>query len=487
MRHAILQPDAVHDRPSRYIMTTQQHPSRPPRIPAELVEKYSGPGPRYTSYPTAPHFTEAFGPDAYLAEVGRFAPAGREVSIYVHLPFCRSLCHYCACHMMVTHRPDKIARYVDYLKREIDAASRRVGAGRKVVQIHWGGGTPTYMEPEGIQDLMAHITSRFDLADDAEISIEADPRGLTEAHLEAARRAGFNRISFGVQDFDPKVQAAINRIQPESMVAAATRRARALGFEGMNYDLIYGLPYQTCESFVQTLRSTIAHAPDRISVFGYAHVPWKKKHQRLIEQEHLPPPRERLDLLMTATEMLTGEGGYRYIGMDHFARPDDPLALAQEARTMHRNFQGYSTRAGGDLFAFGISGISQIGDAYAQNVLDLRSYYDAVEAGRPPVYRGYRMTRDDRIRRDVIMRLMCDFELYLPDVSERHGIAFFDYFSDAAEALATFDEEGLVGRTSSRITVTELGRYFVRNVAMAFDAYLRDASKAHRPLYSQAV
>lgn len=458
-------------------------------FPLELVRKYNRPGPRYTSYPTAPQFDRSFGPEEFLIETSRSNAglAGGDLSIYVHLPFCRSLCHYCACHMMVTHRPEKIEQYLGYLEREIDLVSNHLTEGRSVVQVHWGGGTPTYLAPDQIERLMGHIARRFSISSDAEVSIEADPRGLTEAHLDSARRAGFNRISFGVQDFDPQVQQAINRIQPEELVADATEIARKLGFSGVSYDLIYGLPQQTLATFEDTVRRAIALSPDRISIFSYAHVPWMKKHQRLIDESRLPVPEEKLQMLLLATRMLTGEGGYRYIGMDHFARPDDSLARAQETGTMQRNFQGYSTRAGAELHAFGISGISQLHGAYAQNVLGLPEYYEAIDAGRPAIYRGYRLNADDLLRRHVVMRVMCDFKLDMSDVERQFGISFGDYFADALEELRPMEEDGLLSVTTNHIQVNELGRYFIRNIAMPFDAYLKRQNVSAQPRYSQAI
>lgn len=458
-------------------------------FPFELVRKYNRPGPRYTSYPTAPHFDPAFGPEDFLTEITRSnaGEAGGDLSLYVHLPFCRSLCHYCGCHMMVTHRPEKIEHYLGYLEREIDLVSRYVTPGRKVVQVHWGGGTPTYLAPEQIERLMGHLDRRFTIAPDAEISIEADPRGLTAAHLEAARRAGFNRISFGVQDLDPQVQEAINRIQPEELVASATEMARMLGFSGISYDLIYGLPYQTLAIIEDTVRRVIRLAPDRISIFSYAHVPWLKKHQRLIDESRLPEPEDKLRMLLTATRLLTGEGGYQFIGMDHFARPGDSLAIAQASGTMHRNFQGYSTRAGAELYAFGISGISQLDGAYAQNILDLPTYYQAIDAGRSAVYRGYRLSEDDHLRRHVVMRLMCDFKLDLTDIERRFGIAFGAYFADALDDLRPLEDDGLVHVSDTCIQVSELGRYFIRNIAMPFDAYLKRSAVNAQPRYSRAI
>ncbi len=457
------------------------------QVPAELVQKYNRPGPRYTSYPPAPHFRAGFPPEqaAALLQADNQRPDLEPLSLYVHLPFCRTLCYYCGCHMIVTHRPEKIARYLNYLTREIALVSQWVAPGRPVVQLHWGGGTPTYLTPDQIVALMKVLHQHFDFAPDAEIGIEADPRGLTRAHLEAARQVGFNRISFGVQDLDPVVQQAINRIQPYEQVAEVTRWARELGFESISYDLIYGLPHQHLTQFERTIRQVIALGPDRISLFSYAHVPWKKKHQRLIREEWLPRPAEKLQLFLRAVELLTTEGGYRYIGMDHFARPEDPLSRALDEGTLQRNFQGYSTHGGTELYAFGISAISQLRDAYVQNVLTLPEYYAALEEERLPVGKGYLLTDEDRLRRHVIMSLMCHFRLNILEVEQRFGIDFEVHFADALAQLREMEADGLVVRTPETITVTERGRFFIRNVAMAFDAYLPAATG--RPLYSQTV
>ncbi|GBD00532.1 Oxygen-independent coproporphyrinogen III oxidase [bacterium HR18] len=457
------------------------------QVPLALVTKYNRPGPRYTSYPPAPHFRPDIDAEAIvrLLQEDNLQPKLGPLSLYVHLPFCRSLCYYCGCHMMVTHRPEKIAQYLKYLAREIALVARWVAPERQVVQLHWGGGTPTYLAPAQIVGLMEVLRAHFSFADKAELGIEADPRGLTKAHLEAARQAGFNRISFGVQDLDLKVQQAINRIQPYEQVAEVTHWARELGFESISYDLIYGLPHQQVAQFEQTIRRVIALGPDRISLFSYAHVPWKKKHQRLIQEAWLPSPAEKLQLFLRAVELLTTEGGYRYIGMDHFARPEDPLSRALDEGTLQRNFQGYSTHGGTELYAFGISAISQLRDAYVQNVLTLPEYYAALDAERLPVGKAYRLTEEDLLRRHVIMSLMCHFRLDIADVERRFGIAFAEHFADALAQLRALEADGLVVCTPEAITVTEIGRFFIRNVAMTFDAYLSVPSD--RPLYSQTV
>lgn len=461
----------------------------PDTFPLDLVEKYNRPGPRYTSYPTAPHFTEAFGPSDYLSvvEEANDGPHG-DLSLYVHLPFCRQLCYYCACHMRVTQQRETIARYLDYVKREIDLVAERVAPWRRVVQIHWGGGTPTYLAPEEIGRLMHHLQQRFYVAPGAEISIEADPRGLTEAHVAVAHQVGFNRISFGVQDFDPETQEAINRVQPVDLVAQATAWARQYGFQGVSYDLVYGLPHQSVDRFRRTVRKVIALAPDRISLFSYAHVPWKKRHQQVIDEEALPTPREKLRILLSTIEQLTRDGGYRYLGMDHFARPEDSLARAKEAGTMQRNFQGYSTHAGSELYGFGVSAISQLDGAYAQNELGLDRYYAALDDDQLATKRGYRLNADDRLRRHVIMRIMCDRTLNIPAVERRFDIDFHTTFADALEDLDALVADGLVTVTPERITVTDRGQFFIRNVAMPFDAYLRrQTTRAKQPRYSQTV
>jgi oxygen-independent coproporphyrinogen-3 oxidase len=473
-------------------------------VDTDLIRRYARPLPRYTSYPTAPHFSPDVGPEVFADEVQRSndeADAG-PLSLYLHLPFCRQLCYYCGCHMKVTHDPERISRYLSYLKRDIDRTAERIDTGRRVTQIHWGGGTPTYLSPQEIEGLGRHLRDRFRVADDAEISLEADPRELTQKRVEAARRVGFNRISIGVQDIDRQVQEAINRVQPEAQVRDAVRWAREAGFESVNLDLVYGLPHQTTEQFRTTIDTVLDIDPDRIALFSYAHVPSIKQHQQLINEEALPAPAEKLSIFEMALETLTGPGGYRFIGMDHFARPDDELARAQDAGTLYRNFQGYSTRAGADVYAFGISGIHQLAALYAQNVKGLRPYYDRLEDGASPVYRGYRLSDDDHLRRHVIMQLMCNFELDKRAVeqwADDRGtpIDFDVYFADALTALAPLVRDDLVHLSDDDIRVKPLGRLLVRHVAGAFDASLSPTSigptsgsgdaPSDQPTYSQSV
>ena len=451
----------------------------------DLARRMSRPGPRYTSYPTAPHFHDGFGTDDYADALDRLDPA-QPLSLYTHVLFCAKLCYYCGCHMRVTDRPEPVDRYRTYLERELDLVAERLGEGRLVQQIHWGGGTPTTLGPAGIERLMAHTRRRFTIAADAEIGLEADPRTLTRAHLEAARRAGFNRLSFGVQSFDPAVQEAIGRVQPFEQVRQATEWARALGFEGLSFDLIYGLPHQTPERFARTLDLAASLGPDRLSVFGYAHVPWMKKHQRLIPTEALPGPEDRLALYALAFDALTARG-YRHVGMDHFARPADPLCRAQDAGTLHRNFQGYATHAECALLGFGASAIGGFGRVYAQNEKGLAAYYDALDAGRLPIARGLALSDEDVLRRHVITRLMCDFALDKRAVEARFYIDFDTHFAEASTTSRRSKPKASSCSAPDRIVVPERGRPFVRNAAMAFDAYLDRAGATSAARYSQTV
>ncbi|MFP4229085.1 MAG: oxygen-independent coproporphyrinogen III oxidase [Salinivenus sp.] len=453
-------------------------------VDLDLIRRYNQPGPRYTSYPTAPHFHEGYGPDSY-AEALSAGDASTPLSLYLHLPFCRSLCYYCGCHMTVTRDRSRIQAYLETLKREIDRTATHLNLDRPVVQIHWGGGTPSYLTADQIRDLGTHLNDRFLIADDAENSLEADPRTLTEARLAAAADVGFNRLSVGVQDVNPAVQEAINRVQPTEQVEQVVRWARDYNFESINVDLVYGLPHQTPPRFERTLDVTERLAPDRIALYSYAHVPSLKKHQRAIDEAALPGPEAKLRLFKRGIERLTGSGGYRFIGMDHFARPDDPLAVAQDEGSLHRNFQGYSTRAEAEVVAFGASGISQFNGAYAQNAKALPAYRNRVEEGRLPTFRGYRLTPDDRLRRHVIEQLMCHFHLEKAAVEAQFDIDFDATFADALAALRPMEADGLVALTPEAIHVRPAGRLLIRNIAMAFDAYW--ATDGEPPVHAQTV
>jgi oxygen-independent coproporphyrinogen-3 oxidase len=456
-------------------------------VDIELLKKYDRPGPRYTSYPPAPAFSKDFGPDDYkdaIIENNRENPTN-VLSLYFHIPFCDTLCYFCGCNMLVTHNRATIRKYLDYLKREVEMVCEFLSSGRKVTQLHWGGGTPSYLNPDEIKELGDFINERFEFVDDPEVGVEIDPRGLTYEHMKAFREVGFNRISMGVQDFDPRVQKAVNRIQPEEITRQAIDWARELGFKSINLDLIYGLPFQTVESFEKTLDKVIELSPERLAVFNFAYVPWLKPHQRVIKKEDLPTPDVKLKILKMTIEKLT-EAGYVYIGMDHFAKPDDELAIAQREKTLYRNFQGYSTRAGADLYAFGMSAINQFQNIYAQNYKELKDYYSRIDEGKFPTAVGYRMSQDDIIRKHVIMRLMCDMELTKSEVEEKFNIKFDDYFADSIQKLNEFVEDGLVELSGDKIKVSLMGRLVIRNIAMCFDAYI-DKMMKEKPIFSRTV
>jgi oxygen-independent coproporphyrinogen-3 oxidase len=450
----------------------------------KLLEKYSVAGPRYTSYPTAPYFHTGFSEADWAAALD--APSGgRDLSLYAHIPFCDSLCYYCGCNMVATRDYSKAAPYLAALNQEMARAAQWTDPARSVRQLHWGGGTPTYLHPDDIRRLMAMTRRHYNLTADAEISCEIDPRELTRAHLVALRESGFNRVSFGVQDMDPAVQQAVNRIQSEALIQQVLDWSRELGFASINLDLIVGLPKQTVASFNRTLEQVTAWAPDRLAVFGYAHVPWLKKHQNLIHQADLPNAVTRLGLQQAVNESL-GAAGYVNIGLDHFARPDDELVRAQQNKTLWRNFQGYTTHKDCDILAFGASSISQTGDVYMQNEKNLKRYQERVAATGFAVERGVKLTRDDQIRRDAITRVMCDLELDFAAFGAQWRIDFSDYFSAALAQLQPLADDGLVEIAADRLSVTPTGRLFLRNIGMCFDAYLQAAS-ASQPRYSRTA
>ena len=455
-------------------------------IDINLIKKYDKPGPRYTSYPTAPHFHESFTPDNFRDETirtnqGENLPA---LSLYFHLPFCDTLCYFCACNMIVTHNRDRIGRYIGYLKKEIALITSFISPDRETVQLHWGGGTPTHLNPYEITDLAAYIQNRFDCKNVIEAGCEIDPRELTKNHLEALRGGGFNRISMGVQDFNEKVQKSVNRIQPEDMTRQVVEWVRDLGFQSINLDLIYGLPLQTIGSFEETIDTIIDISPDRIALFNFAHVPWMKTHQKLIQLEDLPVAEEKLYILKMATEKLT-EAGYVFIGMDHFSKPGDELAVALKEKKLYRNFQGYSTHAGTDLYAMGITSISQFGRIYAQNVKKEKEYFDMLGKGILPTAKGCHLTDDDILRRFVITKLMCDFELQFGLVEKKFGIDFKTYFAWGLMNLKEMIGDELISVENDVMKVTKIGRFLIRNIAMNFDGYIE--RKEDHARYSRTV
>lgn len=457
------------------------------KIDFDVLKKFNQQGPRYTSYPTAPVFSPEFTASDYRQEIidTNATPSGHPLSLYFHFPFCEKLCYFCGCNMMVTHDRRMIREYNEHLKKEIDLLRPMIASDRKAEQMHWGGGTPSYLEPEEIVEIGEFIRGSFEFAGDIEASVEIDPRGLTREHLEAFREIGFNRTSFGVQDFEPRVQEAINRVQSEEITRQTVGWARELGFHSINLDLIYGLPYQTFDSFAETVDKIIDISPNRVAVFNYAHVPWLKKHQNVIPPEALPSTDERLGILQMTIEKLIG-AGYVYIGMDHFAKPADELATAQKNGTLYRNFQGYSTRAGCDVYAFGLSAISQFENIYAQNLKNLKDYYSRIDSGEAATNVGYRMTPDDHIRKETIMQLMCNLAIDKRRVEGRFGIVFDDYFREDLKKLNVFIEDALVENDADSIRVKGSGVLVIRNIAMCFDAYLEKMMK-EKPVFSKTV
>jgi oxygen-independent coproporphyrinogen-3 oxidase len=454
----------------------------------EILPRYATEGPRYTSYPTAPVWKESYGPARFRDELGRTdADPDDGLSLYVHVPFCRSLCHFCACNKVITRDHGRIVRYLDVIEREIAAVRGAVGVARSATQHHWGGGTPTYLTPEEVTRLFRAVSTAFPMRPGAEISIEVDPRVTTREHVAALAECGFNRMSMGVQDFDERVQEAIHRIQPPDETARLVGWARESGFLSVGFDLIYGLPYQTEETFARTLDRVLEVGPDRIALYSYAHVTWVAKQQRGFERKDLPGPTAKLRILMMAIRRFL-EAGYRFIGLDHFARPEDELSRALADRTLRRNFMGHTTQAGVDLIGFGPSAISELRGSYAQNFRDLPAWEQAVEERGLATMRGHVLSSDDVERRWLIGRLMCLGEVRADEFAERFDRSFASAYARELAALGTAAEDGLVriGPDGS-VEVTPLGRLFVRNLAMVFDAYLPEQQRAGKRIFSKTV
>ena len=447
-----------------------------------LIRRYDQSGPRYTSYPTAVQFHEGFGPDRYreVALGTNAAGSAGPLSLYFHIPFCDTVCFYCACNKIVTKNRKHAIPYLAHLHREIALQAELFDQNRAVDQLHWGGGTPTFLSHTQMIELMRVTGQYFRLRDDdqGEYSIEVDPREADPGTIELLRKIGFNRLSLGVQDFEPQVQKAVNRIQTEEQTLEVMNAARRVGFKSINVDLIYGLPFQSRESFARTIERIIAADPDRLSVFNYAHLPDRFKTQRQINAEDLPAPSEKLAILRLTIERLT-DAGYVYIGMDHFAKPDDELAVAQRECKLYRNFQGYSTHSDCDLVAMGITGISSVDNTYSQNVRTVDEYYACLDDGVLPVFRGVELNQDDLLRRNVIGELICHFSLDKSEVEKRFDIDFASYFVDEDQALQNMQVDGLLTVDERRIEVRAKGRLLIRNICMAFDNYLNRAGEAH--------
>lgn len=435
----------------------------------DLVKKYNVAGPRYTSYPPATKFTENFSRNELLQKISENNQFTRDLSLYFHIPFCETLCWFCGCTTVITKNHGEGKSYLDYLEREVVQVAAKLNPGRKVAQLHWGGGSPTFLAPDEIRRLGDIIKKHFKFSADIEAGVEIDPRRLSREHIEALRDIGFNRASLGVQDFEPKVQEAIHRIQPREMTQRVLDWARELGFGSVNFDLIYGLPHQTTDSFNRTLDAVLEMQPDRLAVFSYAHVPWIKPAQKILEQKILPAPEVKLQLLKNVIERLTENNRYIYIGMDHFAKETDELVVAQRNKTLQRNFQGYSTRGNADIYAFGMSAISQIPEAYWQNEKELAKYYSALDENKLPLSRAYFVTDEDKIRRETIMRVMCDLSLDYSAMSKKLGVNFMEHFANEIMSLKSFADDGLISFSPNGFEVTDAGRLFIRNIAMCFD------------------
>ena len=455
-------------------------------VDLDLIRRLDRNGPRYTSYPTADRFVEAFGPETYQSWVARRNIGGirRALSIYVHLPFCSTICFYCACNKVVTRNRGKGEQYLEYLFREIDLQGPLFRDDPVVEQMHWGGGTPTFFTMVQLASLWGHLGRYFRMAPDGEYSIEIDPRSVDGDKIHALRSMGFNRISMGVQDFDPDVQRAVNRIQNEKQTLEVMAAARGAGFASINVDLIYGLPRQTLETFSRTLDKVVVAQPDRIAIYNYAHLPTRFKPQRRIVDAELPSPDIKLKLIGLAAQRL-GAAGYVYIGMDHFAKPGDALALAQRDGRLHRNFQGYSTHADCDLIGLGVSSIGAIGPTYSQNHRHLETYYDSLDRGMLPVARGMELSQDDLARRAVIQALTCQFRVSKQSIGIAYLIDFDRYFAGEIADLRRLAQDGLVTLNGEWITVTPRGRMLVRNICMVFDRYLRREQETQR--YSRVI
>jgi oxygen-independent coproporphyrinogen-3 oxidase len=433
--------------------------------------KYSQPGPRYTSYPTAPEFNTNFTQEDLINKFKNQSD-DRPLSLYIHIPFCRSACYFCGCNVIFTSKEDKKTRYIEYLKKELKILAKHLNTNRTVTQMHFGGGTPTFLEPSQLKEVLDSIRVTFpNFSPDAEVSCEVDPRFFEQGHMDVLKEAGCNRLSFGVQDLDPQVQKTIHRIQPFETTQNVVNIARNAGIKSINIDLIYGLPHQTKETFAKTIRDIVKLDPDRLAVFNYAHVPWMMKTQRKFDETTFAPPSTKLEILKDTIEFFSSVG-YKMVGMDHFAKPKDELFKAIQKEELHRNFQGYTTKGGADLIGIGVTSIGDGVDYYAQNFKTLKEYEKAIDAGKLPVFKGYSLSDDDKLRQYVIMELMANFALDMKKVEAKFGINFKEYFKDALAMLQEFIDADLITIKDDHIKVSQTGSMLIRNISMPFDAYL---------------
>ncbi len=443
-------------------------------VDIQWLKKYSRSGPRYTSYPTAPVFHTGFTEKDYRLLLSDPARKNVPLSFYFHIPYCQSVCYFCACSVSYTRDRTAVDPYTEYLIKEMDLLAESIDPARKVEQLHWGGGSPTFLTPDRMIYLMKAVKDRFSFTDDAEISIELDPRETTPEHIRILREIGFNRASLGIQDVDPAVQKAVNRVQPlESVIKPVYDSLKKEGFTGINLDLIYGLPLQTPHSFQKTIDAVIEMRPARISLFNFAWLPHLKSHQKRIKEEELPVTETRLEIFALAVKEFM-DAGYRYIGMDHFALPDDELSVSQENGRLHRNFQGYTTRGGTDLLGVGVTSIGEVNDGYIQNFKDLKAYQISLDEGKLPVHRGIIRSHEDRLRHRVIMQLICHFHLEYSEIEKEFGIRFTEHFARELEELREFEEDSLITTDQKGITVHFQGRFVIRNICMVFDGHLRE-------------
>lgn len=434
----------------------------------DIIKKYDTPAPRYTSYPTATEFREDFNEIDFRLAIAASNQRHSPLSLYFHLPFCQSACYFCGCNVVISNNRKIAQKYLQYLSKEIDGTLGLIDSSRRVVQIHWGGGTPNYLTMEQVASLWEKITQHFNIQQNAEVSIEINPKYVDRRYILFLKSLGFNRISLGIQDFDPKVQEAVNRVQSEKMLFEVVDWIREAGFDSVNVDLIYGLPFQTLQTFRETVKKTIKLDPDRIAVFNFAYIPWIKPVQKNIPQSALPQAQEKLDIWQMTIEELTNSR-YIFIGMDHFAKPEDELAIAQQNRVLKRNFQGYTTQPEAELFGFGATSISMLEDIYAQNHKSLKDYYQVIDRGALPVSKGIKLGRADMLRRDTIMQIMSNFQLEKAEIENKYQIDFDNYFYAEINAIKSLEQDGLVNLFTDRIEVTPIGRLLVRNIAMLFD------------------
>ena len=451
----------------------------------EKFIKYSKPGPRYTSYPTALEFSNSYEYNEYIQKIQK-QESSRPISLYFHLPFCRNACYFCGCNVVFTSKEDKMLRYMEYLNKELEILSKHLDCKRAVIQMHFGGGTPTFFSAEQLKEIIQNIKSYFpNFVEDAEVSCEIDPRHIDEDQMKVMNEAGFNRVSFGIQDFNEKVQIAVHRVQPYEITKKAMDLARKYNMVSVNTDLIYGLPYQTLETFKETLSLALTLNPDRFAVFNYAHVPWLKKTMRKIDETTLPLPDEKLKIMQYTIDFLT-TNGYKMVGMDHFAKPEDELFKAIDKGELHRNFQGYTTKGGADLIGVGLTSIGEGLDSYNQNFKTMSEYEEAIDAGKLPFERGVILSEDDLIRQYVIMELMSNFKFDIQRFEKLYNVDFKTYFADAIVELQAFVQEDLLSIDDKHIECSETGSLLIRNIAMAFDSYMHKHS-ANKKTFSKTV